>query len=103
MAQFRAIADLYLPNCVYVSAGDIFSAPSNWVPPAGACDPIDSSAVALYTAAGVQGQQGTEPNKPIYPYGWFRWAGVAYSPPSYRWQQVGPDNFILTGPTQTRR
>jgi hypothetical protein len=109
MAQYRCIADIYTPDGHYASAGDILSdvvpspntipIPVGWIPPAGAVDPIDADAVAAYTAAGVQGQQGTEPNRPIYPWGWNRWAGVAYSPPAYRWQQVGPDSFILTGPT----
>ena len=100
MAKYRAIADLSLGANWYVNAGETIDTSDSrlspgWIPPAGACDPIDAGAVAAYTAAGPQGQQGAEPNRPIYPFGWNRWVGVAYSAPIYRWHQSAPDKWVL--------
>jgi len=98
--QFRAIADLYLP-WGYISAGEIFTAPSNFIPPAGGgVDPIDQEAVNAYWAAGPGFQRGAEVNRAIYPFGWNRWQGVNYVPPKYRWYQIPSGEYLLSGAEQ---
>jgi hypothetical protein len=97
MATYRVIADLFLPGCIYASAGEILSdgpggkIPVGWVPPTGAVDPIDAAAIAAYQAVGPQGQDDAEPNRWNAPWGWSRWSGVTYAPAVHYWR-----NGVLT-------
>ena len=101
--QFRVLADLFvMPGSIYAQAGDIISdgpggiLPSNWQPPTGAVDPLDTPAINAYWAVGPKGQGDASPSQWDFPCGWSRWSNVAYSPPSIYWVRV-PGGFQLTG------
>jgi len=98
--QFRALTDLYLSTGVYVMAGTVFDAPSNFIPPVNACDPLDPDAIQLYWQTGPRGCCDAEWRRALFT-NTQRWSDVPVAPPSTQWVPVNPQNpglgFILSG------
>jgi hypothetical protein len=61
------------------------------------CDPLTSDALTAKWNVGPAGYSSAEPNQWNGPWGWFRWAGVAYSPPAHFWYSNGKGQFLLKG------
>jgi hypothetical protein len=102
-AQYRCLADLYLPGCQYAQAGDIISdqpsagtipIPVGFIPPL-AVDPLTQDAINSFWLAGPKGLNDGEPNRQTYIVS--RWSGKAYSPPVIYWTRYDATSFILTG------
>jgi len=103
MAQYRCLADIYLPGDRYAQASDILSdavgaavpIPVGWIPSL-AVDPITPDAIQAFWNAGPKGQGDAEPNQWAFPHGWSRWSNVGYAPAAIYWQRV-LGGFQLTG------
>jgi hypothetical protein len=102
-AQYRCLADLYLPGCLYAQAEDIISdqpspgtipIPVGFIPPL-AVDPLTQDAINSFWLAGPKGLNDGEPNRQTYIVS--RWSGKAYSPPVIYWTRYDATSFILTG------
>jgi hypothetical protein len=105
VAQYRVIADCYVLGG-YAFAGSVLDdsggvntipIPVGWRPSAGAVDPISSDAINAYWNEGPRGMNDAEPNRWNYPWGWFRFTGVAYAPAVHYWRSIGGGQFVLNG------
>jgi hypothetical protein len=87
--RFRALTDLYLNTGVYVQAGTVFDAPSEYPPPTNAVDPLDAAAVQAYHDVGPRGCSDAEWRRAIFTNGQ-RWSDIPVPPPATQWLPIDP-------------
>jgi len=105
MARYRVICDIYTPGGAYAFAGSTVGdegggdipIPPGWPPPVGAVDGLTPDAVQRQWDVGPRGLSGAEPNRFLYPWGWFRFSDVKYSPALHYWYSDGHGQFLLRG------
>lgn len=104
MSDYRALADLYLPNGRYAMANDVLSdsgtpgsvpVPIGWIPATGAVDPLTSDAVQALWNVGPTNMANAEIGRQTFIVS--RWSGTPYSAPSVYWKRLDAGHCQLTG------